>query len=96
VLNQSFIDEFQVDGRSIDGADQVQSILSLDASAVVGRNVLLDGAVGVGLNGRQPRLRGVVSGKSVMKPVARSSRNSAIRWNGKSCQTVRTAASRPT
>jgi hypothetical protein len=49
VLNQSFIDEFKVDGRSIDGADQVQSILSLGASAILGRNMLLDGAVGVGL-----------------------------------------------
>lgn len=54
VLNQSFIDEFKVDGQKIDGSDQVQSILSFGASAILGRNVLLDGAVGVGLTDDSP------------------------------------------
>ena len=54
VLNQSFIDEFKVDGQSVDGSDQVQSILSFGASAILGRNVLLDGAVGVGLTDDSP------------------------------------------
>jgi hypothetical protein len=54
VLNQSFIDEFQVDGRSIDGSDQVESVLSLGASAVLGRNMLLDGAVAVGMTDDSP------------------------------------------
>jgi hypothetical protein len=54
VLNQSFIDEFKVDGQSIDGSDRVQSILTFGASAILGRNVLLDGAVGVGLTDDSP------------------------------------------
>jgi hypothetical protein len=54
VLNQSFIDEFKVDGQSIDGSDRVQSILTFGASAILGRYVLLDGAVGVGLTDDSP------------------------------------------
>ncbi len=54
VLNQSFIDEFKVDGQRIDGSDRVESILSLGASAILGRNVLLAGAVGVGLTDDSP------------------------------------------
>jgi hypothetical protein len=54
ILNQSFIDEFKVDGKKIDGSDQVQSILTFGASAILGRNVLLDGAVGVGLTDDSP------------------------------------------
>jgi hypothetical protein len=54
VLSQSFIDEFKVDGRSIDGSETVQSILTLGASAILSPNVLLDGAVGVGLTDDSP------------------------------------------
>ena len=54
VLNQSFIDEFKVDGQRFDGSDRVESILSLGASAILGRNVLVDGAVGVGLTDDSP------------------------------------------
>jgi hypothetical protein len=54
VLNQNFIEEFKVDGQSIDGSDQVESILSFGASTILGRNVLLDGAVGVGLTDNSP------------------------------------------
>jgi hypothetical protein len=54
VLNQNFIDEFKVDGESINGSDQVQSILTFGASAILGRDVLLDGAVGVGLTDDSP------------------------------------------
>jgi hypothetical protein len=49
VLNQSFIDEFKADGRSIDGSDRVESVLSFGASAILGRNTLLDLVVGAGL-----------------------------------------------
>jgi Putative MetA-pathway of phenol degradation len=54
VLNQSFIDEFKISGQKIDGSDRVQSILSLGAGAVLGRNVLLSGSVGVGLTDDSP------------------------------------------
>ena len=52
MLNQSFSDEFEVAGQRIDGSDTVQSILSFGASAILGRNVLLNGAVGVGSDRR--------------------------------------------
>jgi hypothetical protein len=54
VLNQSFIDEFKLTGQKIDGSDQVQSSLTFGASAILGRNVLLDSAVGVGLTDDSP------------------------------------------
>jgi hypothetical protein len=54
VLNQSFIDEFEVGGQRIDGSDRVESILSFGAAAVLGRNVLLSGSVGVGLTDDSP------------------------------------------
>jgi len=54
VLNQSFIDEFEVGGQRIDGSDRVESILSFGAGTVLGRNLLLSGAVGVGLTDDSP------------------------------------------
>ncbi|MCE3247597.1 MAG: hypothetical protein K0R41_1422 [Geminicoccaceae bacterium] len=54
VLNQSFIDEVEVGGQRIDGSDRVESILSFGAGAVLGRNVLLSGSVGVGLTNDSP------------------------------------------
>ena len=54
VLNQSFIDEFKVGGRKIEGSDRVQSILSFGAGVILGRNVLLSGNVGVGLTDDSP------------------------------------------
>jgi hypothetical protein len=54
VLNQSFGDEVEVSGQRIRGSDTVQSVLTLGASAILGRNVLLDGAVGVGLTDDSP------------------------------------------
>src|SRR5690606_6793619 len=54
VLDQSFIDEFEVDGQSIDGSDRVESVLSFGASAILTRNALLDVSVGVGLTDDSP------------------------------------------
>jgi Putative MetA-pathway of phenol degradation len=54
VLNQSFGDEVEVAGQRIRGSDTVQSILSFGASAILGRNWLLNGAVGVGLTDDSP------------------------------------------
>jgi len=54
VLNQSFIDEFEFGGQKIDGSDRVESILSFGAGAILGRNVLLSGAIGVGLTDDSP------------------------------------------
>ena len=54
VLNQSFIDEFKVDGDKISGSDQVQTVLTFGGSAILGRNVLVDVALGVGLTDDSP------------------------------------------
>jgi Putative MetA-pathway of phenol degradation len=54
ILNQSFIDQFKVGGQSINGSNRVESILSLGASSILGRNVLLDGSVGIGLTDDSP------------------------------------------
>jgi hypothetical protein len=54
VLNQSFGDEVEVAGQRIRGSDSVQSILTFGASAILGRNWLLNGAVGVGLTDDSP------------------------------------------
>jgi hypothetical protein len=54
VLNQSFIDDFEFQGQSINGSDQVQSILSFGAGVILGRNILLSGNVGVGLTDDSP------------------------------------------
>jgi hypothetical protein len=54
VLNQSFGDEVEVAGQRIRGSDTVQSVLALGASAILTRNVLLSGAVGVGLTDDSP------------------------------------------
>lgn len=54
VLNQSFIDKFEVGGQRIDGSDRVESILSFGAGAVLGRDFLLSAAVGVGLTDDSP------------------------------------------
>jgi hypothetical protein len=54
VLNQSFGDEVEVAGQRIRGSDSVQSVLTFGASAILTRNVLLNGAVGVGLTDDSP------------------------------------------
>jgi hypothetical protein len=54
VLNQSFGDEVEVAGQRIRGSDTVQSILTFGASAILTRNMLLNGAVGVGLTDDSP------------------------------------------
>jgi hypothetical protein len=54
VLNQSFGDEVEVAGQRIRGSDSVQSVLTFGASAILTRNVLVNGAVGVGLTDDSP------------------------------------------
>jgi hypothetical protein len=54
VLDQRFVDDFRLDGRVIEGSDQVVSSLVLGASSVLGRGVLLDVAAGVGLTRDAP------------------------------------------
>jgi hypothetical protein len=53
-LSQTFVDEVKVDGRSIDGSDQVMSMLSLGAAVILGRGVLVDVSADVGLTDDAP------------------------------------------
>jgi hypothetical protein len=54
ILNQTFVDELQVNGRAIGGSDQVIGTLSLGASSIVGRGKFLDITAGVGLTDAAP------------------------------------------
>jgi hypothetical protein len=53
-LNQTFADDLKVDGRSINGTDQVSTTLTLGAAAVLGRGVLIDVSGDVGLTDDAP------------------------------------------
>lgn len=54
VLTQQFIDDVEIDGSTVDGSDQVIGTLSIGAAAILGRGILLDGALGVGLTDDGP------------------------------------------
>ena len=54
LLNQTFVDDLQVDDRTISGSDQVIGTLSLGASSIIGRGKFLDITAGVGLTDAAP------------------------------------------
>lgn len=54
VLNQTFSDEFEVNGRAIDGTDRVISTFNLGASTIIGRGKLLNFTAGIGLTDAAP------------------------------------------
>jgi hypothetical protein len=53
-LDQSFVQNTTINGQEVDGTDKVASSLSLGASSVLGRGVLLNAAVDVGLTDDAP------------------------------------------
>jgi hypothetical protein len=53
-LHQRYVNEYEVDGESVDGSDAVMATLSLGASSILGRGVLLDVEAGVGLTDDSP------------------------------------------
>jgi hypothetical protein len=53
-LVQSFVSETEVNGRRLEGTDQVSSLLVLGASSIVARNTLLAFTLGVGLTNDAP------------------------------------------
>lgn len=53
-LDQSFVDEAESGGQAIENSDQVQSSLVVGTSSILGRNVLLNVSVGVGLTDDVP------------------------------------------
>lgn len=53
-FNQTFADDFKVDGDKIGGSDQVSSTLSIGAATTLGRNVLLSIRGDIGLTDEAP------------------------------------------
>lgn len=53
-LQQSFIDNAEIDGRVLNGTDQNQSVVVFGVSSILGRGVLLDVATGIGLTDDAP------------------------------------------
>jgi len=53
-LVQSFAQEFEINGNRVDGSDQVNSILALGASSILGRRTLLSVSAGIGLTEESP------------------------------------------
>lgn len=53
-LNQTFVDELEVDGRAISGSDQVIGMMNIGASSILGRGKFLDLALGMGLTDEAP------------------------------------------
>jgi hypothetical protein len=53
-LVQRFTGKTQLNGTSLSGTDRVESVLRVGASAVLGRNTLLDFSIGIGLTGDSP------------------------------------------
>ena len=54
ILTQQFVRDLEVDGSNVDGSDQVIGTLSIGAAAILGRGVLLDGSLAVGLTDDGP------------------------------------------
>jgi Putative MetA-pathway of phenol degradation len=53
-LEQSFINEIEIDGRKIDGSDLVVGSLNVGGSVILGPRLLLDVVAGVGLTDDAP------------------------------------------
>jgi hypothetical protein len=53
-LQQTFADDFKLDGRIINDSDQVQGLMIIGASSILGRGTLLDVSGGIGLTSDAP------------------------------------------
>jgi hypothetical protein len=53
-LQQSFINDAEINGQVLNGTDQNQSIVVLGVSSILGRGILLDVATGIGLTDDAP------------------------------------------
>jgi hypothetical protein len=54
VLNQTFVNELEVNGRAISGSDQVIGTLNFGTSSIIGRGKFLDVTAGIGLTDDAP------------------------------------------
>ena len=55
VLQENFIQDIRVHDVTLRGSDTVQSILNFGASSILGRGLLIDLQVGVGLTNTAPK-----------------------------------------
>lgn len=53
-FDQTFIDDFEIDGRKVNGSDLVSATLNIGASMIVGPRLLLDLVAGVGVTDDSP------------------------------------------
>jgi hypothetical protein len=53
-LSQGFSDEVELDGRSIDGTDQVNGVLSIGAASILGHGLFVNTSVDIGLTDDAP------------------------------------------
>lgn len=54
LLNQSFVDDFEVNNRKIPGSDQYVGVMSIGASSVLGHGLFLNLTAGIGLTDDAP------------------------------------------
>lgn len=62
VLQENFIQDMTVDNVTFKGSNSVQSILNLGASSILGRGILADLQVGIGLTNSAPKYSVILSG----------------------------------
>ena len=61
VLSQNFVQDISVNGVMIPGSNTVQPILSFGASSILGRGILVDLQVGLGLTNAAPKYQVILS-----------------------------------
>lgn len=54
VLDQAFFNDLKIRNTTVNNSDQVQGVLTVGASSILGRNLLLDVAAGIGLTDDAP------------------------------------------
>ena len=62
ILSQSFTQDVTIRGVTLPGSNSVQSILTFGASSILGRGILADLQVGIGLTSTSPKYQVVLSG----------------------------------
>ena len=61
MLTQSFVQNVSVNGTTIPGSNTVQPVMTFGASSILGRGILVDLQVGLGLTNSAPKYQVVLS-----------------------------------
>jgi hypothetical protein len=61
VLSQNFVQDISVNGATVPGSNTVQPILTFGASSILGRGILVDLQVGLGLTNTAPKYQVILS-----------------------------------